>query len=84
MLDFTAKLTDAVGAVWTITPRLIGSDTAAGQVTLKRNGVTQFDGVEYAYIKGAGPVCVADFNSGPGVSCWNGTGWTGQAGPAGC
>jgi len=84
VLDFTAKMTDSSGAVWTIAPRVLGSDTAVGQVTLKRNGVTQFGGIEYAYIKGTSPVCVADFKSGPGVSCWNGTGWGFVGGAAGC
>lgn len=82
--DFTAKMTDSSAAVWTIAPRVLGSDTVAGQVTLRRNGVTQFGGIEYAYIKGTAPVCVADFNSGPGVSCFNGTGWSFVAGAAGC
>ncbi len=77
-------MTDSTGAVWTIAPRVLGSDTVAGQVTLRRNGVTQFGGIEYAYIKGTAPVCVADFKSGPGVSCWNGTGWGFVAGAAGC
>src|SRR5260221_497826 len=81
--DFTAKMTDSSGAVWTIAPRVLGSDTVVGQVTLKRNGVTQFGGIEYAYIKGTAAVCVADFKSGPGVSCYVAPGWVPVAGAGG-
>lgn len=85
VLDFTAKFVDGTGATWTIAPRVLGSDTVAGQVTVKRNGVTQFGGVEYAYRKDTAPatqVCVADFKSGPGRSCYDGAKWNQVAGAA--
>src|SRR5258708_25108766 len=34
--DFTATMTDSAGAVWTIAPRVMGTDTAIGQVSLWR------------------------------------------------
>ncbi len=83
-------MTDSAGAVWTIAPRVMGTDTAIGQVSLWRKpptssiAVQQFGGIEYAYIKGTAAVCVADFKSGPGVSCYVAPGWIQAAGAAGC
>lgn len=83
--DFTAKMTDSAGAVWTIAPRVLSADTLKGQVSLFRNGVRQFGGIFYAYIKGTAAVCVTDDpKTGPPHSCFNGTGWNAVAGAPAC
>ncbi len=91
VLNFTSKIVDGAGATWTIQPRVLSSDTLAGQVSLWRTpptggvAVRQFGGIFYAYRKDAGQVCVVDDpKTGPAHSCYNGTTWVVVTSAPGC